>query len=415
MRLASTTFSGQASPLVEEFLRSLNLIVGLDQLLDNFAAKIREVSGATTAFIALYEPITNRYVGCKARGPGADRLTGLNFSRTDRLMKWLNVNQASLSTTAQPDVVRFLTDGEQKALADAAIELVIPFIAVNRLTGAVFLSAREHHQPFIEADISLLTMLAAHTALAIEHAVIYQFQEDRLKKIFHADKLATIGELAAGAAHEIRNPLTSIRSTVQYLIKDLPADKKTLGNGVIEEVDRIDAIIKGLLSLSRSTALVISNTDLQEILQQTISLLEPEMRRHHVELRNHVGISDCHIAADPSQLKQLLLNILLNSIQAMPQGGTISTSIDKCNDGDAVLMRIRDDGVGIPREALPNVFNPFYTTKEDGTGLGLSIAYGIVSRHGGEIDIKSVAEGTGTGTTVSIRLPRQAPSAPELQ
>ena len=209
--------SGYPSALADEVLRSLNLVVGLDQLLEVFSAKFREVSETPTVFIALFEPITNRYNGCKAKGINADRLAASSFSGTGRL-----------------------------------------------------------------------------------------------KKIFHADKLATFGELTAGAAHEIRNPLTSFRCTAQYLIKDLPIDKKALGDGIVEKVDRIDANIKGLLSLSRSTELVIRKTDIHDNLQQTLSLLEPELHRRDIELRKTVAIADCHIAADPSQRKQLFLDILLN-------------------------------------------------------------------------------------------------------
>jgi signal transduction histidine kinase len=153
--------------------------------------------------------------------------------------------------------------------------------------------------------------------------------------------------------------------------------------------------------------------DLQEIVHQTLTLLESEFKRHHIALQSRSDLSDPKIEADASQLKQLLLNVLLNSIQAMPNGGSIIYALlDRVRNprgvtqAEFVQITITDTGTGIPAEVLPKVFDPFYTTKENGTGLGLSISYGIVSRHGGEIEIESSTHGQNKGTTVTIALPR---------
>jgi signal transduction histidine kinase len=399
----------------EEFLTSLNLIVGLDQLLDNLSAKLRETLDAKTVYIIMLEPITNRYVGKRAKGINASLLAEFNFSHADNLIKWLTVNRCPLDTLRETEVVKFLSSYEQDLLRSTGIVLIVPLIAVNRLTGALFLTEKAGGRLYQPGELDSLRLLTNHVALAIEHALMHQFQEDRLRKIFHADRLATVGELAAGAAHEIKNPLTSIRSTAQYIKKDLPSDKQSLADGIIEEVDRIDEIIRGLLSLSKSSELHISLIDFHENIQQTLALLESELKRHDITLHKHNELSDSKIDADPFQLKQLLLNIFLNSIQAMPNGGAITYTLshirqkrrDSAQNG-FVQLAITDTGVGIPSDKLPKVFDPFYTTKENGTGLGLSISYGIVSRHGGEIEIESSTEGQNRGTTVTIYLPRKA-------
>lgn len=178
-------------------------------------------------------------------------------------------------------------------------------------------------------------------------------------------------------------------------------------------MDRIDQIIKGLLSFSRSSELHLSIVNVEEILNQTLLLLDSEIRRHNIQIVRENQTTEGTITGDASQLKQVFLNILLNSIQAMPQGGIIYLSITESTKqetlsarGEFLIVSIRDIGQGIPEKELPRVFDPFYTTKETGTGLGLSISYGIVSKHGGEIEIKSVAEGKETGTTVTVRLPK---------
>jgi signal transduction histidine kinase len=395
---------------VEEFLRSVNLVVGLDQLLEILSAKLRDLSGAETVFLALYEPVTNRFTGRMAKGGTPDSLPSLRFSPSDRLVKWLTVNQCPLDLTRQHEIVKFLSTHERDLLQKAGIALLFPFIAVNRLTGAALLTRKTDGTPYEQPEMDTLMLLANHSALAIEHALLYQFQEDKLKRILHADKLATVGELAAGAAHEIRNPLTSIRSTAQFLTKDLPEGRQPLVNGIIEEVDRIDHIIASLLSLSKSTEMKIVRADLIDVLHQTLLLLEPELRARDITVEEELKTDTAVIEGDQAQLKQLFLNILLNSIQAMPEGGKISLGIAENAPGDgddhhALVITMKDTGRGIKPEDLPKVFDPFFTTKESGTGLGLSISYGIVSKHGGEIRIGSSTDGT--GTTVTIHLPRR--------
>lgn len=406
----STAWSRSAS---EEFLKSLNLIVGLDQLLENFSAKLKEILDAESLSVVLFEPITNRYVGKEAKGSHTGWLPELNFFRNDSLIKWLSVNQCPLDVRKQTEVMQFLSTREKDLLHKTKTVLVVPLIVINRLTGALFVGMKLTGESYSPEEIGLLSMLTSQSALALEHALIFQFQEDKLKRLFHAEKLATVGELAAGAAHEIRNPLTSIRSTVQYLQKDLPEEKKSLVDGIIEEADRIDQIIKGLLSFSKSSELHMSTVNVEDILSHTLFLLDSEIRKHNIEVKRKTESADTTITGDASQLKQVFLNIFLNSIQAMPNGGVISLAITESakqdtisGRGDSLWITIRDTGPGIPEKELARVFDPFYTTKETGTGLGLSISYGIVSKHGGEIEIKSVAEGKETGTTVTVRLPK---------
>lgn len=398
----------------EELLHSLNLIIGLDQLLENFTAKLQEIFRAHNIYVILIEPITDRYVGKKAKGNKIEWLAKFNFSHSDNLIKWLNVNRCALDVGRDTEVVKFLSSREQELLHKTDTVLVVPLIAVNRLTGALFIGKKLNGTPYSPSELEILSILASQSAIAVEHALMLQYQEDRLKSLFHADKLATVGELAAGAAHEIRNPLTSIRSTVQFLKKELPEKRKGLISGIIEEVDRIDQIIEGLLSFSKSSELKMAIINLEELINQTLLLLDSELRNHNINVQKQFELSNANITADASQLKQVFLNILLNSIQAMPQGGSIililmeaDLSDTRPDKKDLICVKIIDTGCGIPEQELPKVFDPFYTTKESGTGLGLSISYGIVRKHGGDIEIVSSTQGKNMGTTVIIWLPRK--------
>ena len=398
----------QPEPIpVDEFLRALTTIVGLDQLLENFSSKLKENLQVETVFLVLYEPITNRYIGRKAKGIRSKDLDLLNFSKNDNLIKWLNVNRAILELEKSPEVTRYLSPHERGILEKTSTELVAPLIVVNRLTGGLFIGNKINRGSFTAEELSTLSMLTSRSALAIEHALMYQFQEDKLRRLFRADSLATMGELAAGAAHEIRNPLTSIRSTVQYLRKDLPEGKRSMMDGIIEEVDRIDRIIQGLLSFSKTSELHLGRADLRDILDQTFLLLESEFRKHSIQVEKKYHDMDSRITGDASQLKQVFLNIVLNSLQSMPQGGTITASMaSTTGQANEVEVTIRDTGCGIPEDHIARLFDPFFTTKESGTGLGLSISYGIISKHGGEIEIESSTSGDTRGTSVMIRLPK---------
>lgn len=397
-----------------ELLKSLNLIVGLDQLLEILCARMREIFCSGTVTISLFDPITRRYAGMMARGSDAQSAALFGFFESNPLVRWLNVNQSLLNVRVDRGVFEFLSPEEKLVLETHRVALVVPLIALNRLTGMLFLSDKEDGTGYTRAEIDILLMLAGQASFAVENAVMTQFQEERLKKLFHADKLATVGELAAGAAHEIRNPLTSIRSTVQFLKKDLPPEKHGYVEGVIEEVDRIDGIIRGLLSLSKSSELHLSRVDLREALQQTLLLLDPELKRNGIAVNLEMRIGDPTVEADQAQVKQVFLNVLLNSVQSMPGGGTITVLLADRPDGkreesiDSVRVTLSDNGPGMPEETIRRVFDPFFTTKENGTGLGLSITYGIVHGHGGEIDIASKTDPSSHGTSVTIRLPRKA-------
>ncbi len=397
----------QPSLTPEEFLRSITLIPDIDQLLGSFTSKFRDMFASSSVYLVLLEPVTNRYVGRKAKGDKPELLSRFSFSRKDNLIKWLNVNRCQLNVDEQGQVVEFLNGSERQLLADAGIQVVLPLIVISRLTGALFVGKDTYGRRYSSKDETMMLSLVTQSALAIEYAMIYQFQEDKLKRLFHADKLVTVGELAAGAAHEIRNPLAAIRSTVQYLKKELPPGKDIMVNGIIEEVDRIDTIIKGLLSFSRTLELHIESVDLHNILEQTLSLLDSELKKHDIEVLKRYGLVDSRIRGDGPQLKQVFLNIIINAIQAMEKGGSITIkTVDTPERTGFVTVTILDTGPGIPPSEILRVFDPFYTTKENGTGLGLSISYGIVSRHGGGIEIRSGQEKGGSGSSVAIHLPR---------
>lgn len=217
-----------------------------------------------------------------------------------------------------------------------------------------------------------------------------------------ADRLATIGELAAGAAHEIRNPLTAIRSSLQYLEAKSAdhATKKLLG-AALQETARINEIVSALLAFSRPSDIVRERHDLRETLGESLDLVLFQAGARKISVRRAFPDKPLVVEGDRSQLKQLFLNLFLNALQAMEAGGELAVEALGKN-GTRAVVAVADTGEGIPEENLDRIFDPFFTTKKGGTGLGLSICYSIVKSHRGEIEVKSRP---GKGTTIYVSLP----------
>ncbi len=221
------------------------------------------------------------------------------------------------------------------------------------------------------------------------------------KQLLQADKLATIGQLAAGVAHEINNPLGNISLYVQMMLKKTgdENDRNKL-NIINEEANRAAHIVKGLLDFSRQSEPSMTPTNINEEINKVLSILEHELR--DIKVTTLFSPITC-IRCDPNQIGQVIMNVLSNSIQAITENGEIT--IETKDEDRNIEIIITDNGCGIPEENLNKIFDPFFTTKKpgEGTGLGLSISYGIIKRHNGSIDVKSQV---GKGTTVIIKIPK---------
>jgi len=223
--------------------------------------------------------------------------------------------------------------------------------------------------------------------------------EERLKR---TDRLSALGVLAAGIAHEIRNPLTGMKMIVQLLISEFPqGDPKREPLGIIQnEIDRLERLIVNLLDFARPGKPQAIEISLHEILEACLLLVQNQINKTGLVLEKIFEEPIPKIVGDPDQLKQVFLNILTNAIQASKKGGKIIVKIRKVQG--FVVVSISDTGVGIPKERQKIIFDPFVTTKDDGTGLGLSVALRIIEEHNGKIEVESAV---GEGSTFSVFLP----------
>jgi signal transduction histidine kinase len=388
--------------IFKELEDSLNLIEDFDQVALNFLGKVKESIPVEKQILLVYDQDLGKFKTSAFLGFNEPELKNVSFSTTEPLAKWLKVNKTCLSVKEEPGVLSYFTEGERGILESLEITLCYPIISMNRLIGILLIGPKNHGQPFSKQELSFISLLTPQTGIALENALLYREQRERFRRMLRADKLATIGELAAGAAHEIRNPLTAIKSSLQYLeARNRDEGTKKLLGTALDETGRIEEILSGLLSFSRPSEIKKERHDLLSSLDEGLELVSFQAKKQKVKVTRAFPAAPVYLNGDRSQLKQLFLNLFLNSIQAMAEGGELRLEVSS-KDSQSVVVAVSDTGEGILEENLDRVFDPFFTTKKGGTGLGLSIAYGIVKSHEGEIEVRSKV---GQGTTVLVKLP----------
>jgi len=255
---------------------------------------------------------------------------------------------------------------------------------------------------FEESDLRLLTLLAAQSAIAIENATLHQNEMEARERLRQSEKLAALGKLSAGLAHELRNPLNTISMLIYALTRELPANGPFGADlHIVQgELRRMSLLIDQFLEFARPRPPHFQRERLEEIMEETLLLLGPEARNRAIMIYREWDKNLPRVWVDGAQIKQVFLNLLLNALQAMPNGGKLTVRLHV--SGGSLLTAIADEGVGICPEVRANLFQPFFTTKQSGTGLGLSISQRIVEGHNGRLRLFSQP---GVGTTVIVRLP----------
>jgi len=218
-------------------------------------------------------------------------------------------------------------------------------------------------------------------------------------------RLAAVGEMAAGIAHEIRNPLASMSGSIQILRHELPlsSEQEQLMDIVLRESERLNTTIRSFLAYARPQRFEIARFDVRRALNDTALLLRNSSEvRHGHDIRVDVPADELWYEADEGQIKQIVWNLATNGLRAMPDGGRLCLVGAFEPSSDGVVLTVQDGGIGIPAEELDSLFQPFHGTFAKGTGLGLAIVHRIVADYNGEIRVSSQP---GAGTTVSVRLP----------
>jgi two-component system NtrC family sensor kinase len=239
-----------------------------------------------------------------------------------------------------------------------------------------------------------------------------QDRTDEIKKIhsqlFRSEKLASLGKLAAGVAHEINNPLTGILTNSSLLLEDLERDdpKREDVEIIVRETIRCREIVKRLLDFARQTKPQKKLTSVNALIENIVLLVRNQTSFRNIEIEKRLDENLPDILSDTDQIQQVFINIVLNAAEAMTSGGKLTITSGLSKDRELICITFTDTGPGIPEHHRERIFDPFYTTKEHGTGLGLAISYGIVEQHGGTINVESCV---GKGSAFTVQLPVKGP------
>ncbi len=400
---------------ISELSRKLNSVLDLDILLSGMLSALKDELGIENIAVFL------------RRGPKPDKLCCFKLKTSEReildadttIESCTKLDEFKISLTGKlarlllsdkaplflREIQTYLKGdkAEIQILSNLDCKLVVPLISRDQLVGIISFGPKKLDQRISDSDLEFISVLAGQLTVAVENALVYENQRrinaelrDTQKQLIQSEKLAATGQFSASLAHEINNPLGIIKNYLQILsesIEENPANQHNV-KAIKEEVDRIARIVKSFLDFSRPAKEEMSLLDLSEKIKQIVFLVNQEFSTRNIKITIDLPDNLPQVMGSEDQLKQVFLNLLVNSRDFMPEGGEISICARETKE--MVEVEFSDTGCGIPEENINSIFDPFFTTKSNGTGtgLGLWICYGIIQRHGGTIQAKRKKQGT---------------------
>lgn len=398
------------------FTRSILRIVDRDRLIRELVTTLSETLRLEHVAIWLWDPRMRVYSLGFATG-NAQAIS--EITQADALVTSMRRRQEVVlrdELEASADLIE--RDVVAATCRSNGWEVCIPLTMNGELVGLITLGPKGNRGGFSVADVDLLNTLAGEAAIAFDNAHLYEELRKSQDIIHRADRLSALGTLAAGIAHEVRNPLVSIQTFFQLAPERLHDEEffTTFLGVAAGEVKRISDLIAELLSFARSPARTLGPANLSEVAERVARLLDPEARKHKLTFTRRLSSDLPTVYVDADQIKQVLINLVLNAIEATAPGGEVSlcSRLGEHQNASFVQLEVHDSGVGIPEAHIDDVFNPFFTTKEKGTGLGLAIAHQIIAEHGGSIVVES-RQGSGTSFFLNLPTITQHPEASQSE
>jgi signal transduction histidine kinase/CheY-like chemotaxis protein len=407
--------------------KSVTSLLDLEKVLNRIVEAAVFVTGAEEGSLMLVDKDTGELYLRAARNLGEKFARGFRLKVEHSIAgQVVKTGQPILQGTQDEETLKVKTGYLVKSLVN------VPLKAKDETIGVLAVNNKLTSKSFTDNDVDLLSALADYATIAIVNAQLYEetkrwseelehkvearTQELRAaqEQLLQSEKLASIGKLAAGVAHEINNPMGVILGFAQGILKTLPEDDSLRKPLTIMEKEslRCKRIVQNLLDFARHSEPTLHLTNINELIDASCDLAGHQTSLQNVKLVKGYDPALPPIMADPNQLQQVFINIMLNAYQAMPDGGTLHLTTRRV--GSELQVIFADTGTGIPPDNVQNIFDPFFTTKEvgEGTGLGLSVSYGIIKAHGGDIEVESKV---GKGTTFVIKLPLDKPEGDENQ
>lgn len=325
-------------------------------------------------------------------------------NREDAIQSGLIKNNSDFFLSAKRAVEIYELDAGKahlpfiKSLKERRIEVILPLVFHDEIPAVLFLSKKKYDNRFTEDELERLTILANEVVIAFHRNKIFEELQKKKEEQFKLEKLAVIGQMTSGIAHEIKNPLNTISVSAQNIKKGkLSADENSeLLDYIVNEVNRLDNLLKDFLKLSRTLEIKYNEVEIGTLFAKAITAVETK-NSSKIKIECNCE-SKTKLKTDSNLLYQALLNLGLNSIDAILERCKKDDNFNCSNGllqfliedlGSKILISVHDNGIGIPQDKLNEIFNPFFTTKEEGTGLGLSIVHNIVTSMGGNISVQS--------------------------
>jgi len=385
---------------LRNFAKALVTILDLRSLSQKVIDTITDTMGVERASLLLLEEEKGVYQVYESRNISEKKILEIRIPENAPFFQWLRRKGevVILEELRRYQGKKLPRDVDEK-LGLMESDVCIPLVAKDKVIGIINLAKKSSGKIYSSEDIELLSTLANQTAIAVENAKLYEDLKRQKAVMRRADRLASLGTLTAGLAHEIRNPMVAIKTLTQLLPERLDdeefrRDFLAIASG---EVDRISSLINELLEFARPTEPQLQLENLREIMEGMILLISTESRKRNLEIVTRYEENLPAIPIDREQIKQVFLNILLNAIEATDERGQVGVEIrtfSRKNGERFLQVEIRDTGRGIAEEHLDNIFTPFFTTKDKGSGLGLSISHQIIQEHRGTISVESrIGEG----------------------
>lgn len=392
-----------------EISRNFNSVLDYDMLLDTFILTALAQVGASRAAIYLpSEEDPTRLVQVKIRGAAGSSDERRTFTLGSSLLSYLASLNRPLPTAELID--KYAARDEKTILEEFCPGLVVPLLYQSRLTGVFVIADKMSDRLFGMDDIEFLSVLGSQISVAIENARLYAAEKmatrqlrEAQEQLVQTERVAALGEMSAKVAHEINNPLGIIKNYLQLIrrAESHNVEATNYVDVVSEEIDRIAGIVRQLLDFHRPGGLKFVPVDVCRLIEKVLQLMERKLLSSNIELVKDFRCECPEVSGVPENLKQVFLNIIINAVDVMPDGGRLEVAIRTSPKN--VQITFCDTGPGIEPELIPKIFEPFFTTKEPGkgTGLGLSVCYGIIKRHHGSITYRN----TDLGGCIQIDLP----------
>jgi signal transduction histidine kinase len=399
---------------LNDLTRVVTSTLDLDEVLRLAMQGINEIIQAEAGSLLLLDETTSTLVFRMSLHGDVRQSPPLTLEMGQGIAGWVAKEGEPLLV---PDVTtepRFFKEGAEKFDLSARSILCVPLVIRDHVIGAIEL-VNKLDGKFTQEDLELLNSMAATIAIALENARLYtelaEFARELERsqaQLVKAEKLAATGRLAASLAHEINNPLQAIQNCLHLVTqrRSLDENKRQMYLSMAqEEVQRLIDLVQRMLDFYRPSTESKGPVDVQEVLDDVLSLAGKRIQHGKIVVHRDAYDPLPPVLGIANQLKQVFLNITINAVEAMPDGGDLYVDSVWDEQRGEVGVSFTDSGDGIPLAELANIFDPFYTSKPKGTGLGLSVSHGIIERHGGRIDVRS---DVGKGSTFTVHLPAQS-------